>query len=488
MKKNTIPADVLNLITKSKNLKKLGSLKQHPAYESLCNITSFLDQNCHVKCRIWHVINDMWELPTCKICGKQTRWRKEHGCYNTYCSSKCAHADPGVLGRARASLLKNHGEEKAFGTKAFRKKNIENITAKYGTDNVSKITSVKEAKIQTSLKNHGVEHPMKSKAVRTKVSNTNKIKYGHTNFLASDIGKEKLMLHYADNCGIYQSKGEKEVFKFVQSISPNVVANDRTLLFPLELDIVDHQKKVAIEYCGLFWHSEQQGKDKWYHHNKWDRCYELGYQLITIYSDEWEQKSEIIKRKLTHMFQKSNDFCYARKTHIDTIPPDNYRTFFERYHIQGCGTGKLAYGLIHSGEMVACILLKRQGPDYLIDRYATSKRVPGGFSKLISFIEHTLDYRNLLTFADLRWSLGDLYKSTGFVLDKILPPDYSYSHDGIVRRHKFNYRRKNLPRLLKDFDPNLSEKQNCNKNNILRIWDCGKWRWNKPRPNETTVL
>lgn len=478
-----IPEDVLSLIIKSHSMNRLGSLKRHKAYKSLCDITNFLPLNCHVKQRLWHVINNQWHVPTCPICNNYTTWRKEHGKYNKYCSSKCAHQDQDVLNRAKQTLIDNHGEQKVFGTNAFKSANKEHMLNKYGVENISQLDHIKETKKQTSLKNYGVSHPMKSDEIRFKVSSTNKKKYGHSNFLASDIGKEKLYEYYKNNNStMLQSRGETEIFNFVQTLSPNVIQNDRTLIFPLELDIVDKQKKIAIEYCGVFWHSEQQGKDKWYHHTKWKKCKDRGYQLLTIFSDEWEYKKDIIKSKLTYLFQQSDDVCYARNCDILPISMEARQAFFEKYHIQGDGTGKLAYGLIYQQELVAGIILKSNGPDFLIDRYATSKRIPGGFSKLIKFIENTLTYDTLFTFADLRWSTGHLYELNKFMLDKILPPDYSYSKDGICRVHKFNYRRKYLPKLLDNFDPLLSEKQNCNNNKILRIWDCGKQKWVKPNP------
>jgi hypothetical protein len=83
----------------------------------------------------------------------------------------------------------------------------------------------------------------------------------------------------------------------------------------------------------------------------------------------------------------------------------------------------------------------------------------------------------LISFADLRWSNGNLYENTGWELDSVLPPDYYYATNNLERIHKFNYRRKNLPKLLKYFDPELSERENCDNNGILRIWDCGKLRY-----------
>jgi hypothetical protein len=114
---------------------------------------------------------------------------------------------------------------------------------------------------------------------------------------------------------------------------------------------------------------------------------------------------------------------------------------------------------------------------HYLNRYATNCRVPGGFSKLLKYFQTNYEWQQLISFADLRWSNGGLYEKTGWKLDSILPPDYYYSPDGRNRYHKFNYRRKNLPKLLKDFDPELSERENCNNNGILRIWDCGKLRY-----------
>ena len=85
---------------------------------------------------------------------------------------------------------------------------------------------------------------------------------------------------------------------------------------------------------------------------------------------------------------------------------------------------------------------------------------------------------NIITFADLRWGNGHLYQTTGWTLDKIIPPDYSYSYSGGIKRiHKFNFRRNRLACKLRHFDPALSERENCDAAGMLRIWDCGKMRF-----------
>lgn len=55
---------------------------------------------------------------------------------------------------------------------------------------------------------------------------------------------------------------EKEVLDFINSIySGKVINNDRDTISPKELDIYIPEKKFAIEYNGLFWHSEKKVKN-----------------------------------------------------------------------------------------------------------------------------------------------------------------------------------------------------------------------------------
>ena len=82
------------------------------------------------------------------------------------------------------------------------------------------------------------------------------------------------------------SKPENEVAEFVQSLIPNtqIVRNTRSIISPLELDIYIPDKKLAIEFDGILWHSEGVGnKPKKYHIIKTMACKEKGIKLIHIF-------------------------------------------------------------------------------------------------------------------------------------------------------------------------------------------------------------
>jgi hypothetical protein len=280
------------------------------------------------------------------------------------------------------------------------------------------------------------------------------------------------------SCGVTISAGEQELTDYITSLDVVTEQSNRTLIPPYELDVMLPDHNIAIEYCGLRWHSEQLGRDRHYHKRKMDLCAKQNIQILTIYEYEWQQRQEQVKRKIAHMLNKSTEpTIYARKCSIIALSGSQKRKFFDDNHIQGDGPGSITVGLMYNNVIVAAMCFIKQKTQHYLNRYATSCKVPGGFSKLLKHFQQTYNWTTLTSFADLRWSTGQLYKTTSWTLDCIIPPDYSYSADGRSRSHKFNYRRKNLPRLLTDFNPSLSERENCDNNGIYRIWDCGKLRY-----------
>jgi hypothetical protein len=286
-------------------------------------------------------------------------------------------------------------------------------------------------------------------------------------------------------CGVIKSashtssKAEIEISELITRMGITVINNDRSTITPFELDILIPDHNIAIEYCGLYWHSEQQGKDKHYHRRKHDMCAAQGIVLITIFEDEWRFKQPQVISKLKSMLGcRDSATTYARNTTVVDVDVDTKRWFFNNNHIQGNGPGSINLGLCDiNGRLVAVMSFIQQRNQHYLNRYATSCNVPGGFSKLLKHFQTTYNWNKIISFADQRWSTGNLYHKTGWRLDATIAADYSYSPDGINRVHKFNYRRKYLPTLLNSFDPNRSEWENCADNGVLRIWDCGKLRF-----------
>ena len=286
--------------------------------------------------------------------------------------------------------------------------------------------------------------------------------------------------------GEQQSSGEKEVLQFVRGVLPDEVvveSNNRDLLQGKELDIYIPDKNIAIEFNGLYWHSEQAGKTRNYHKKKWEKCQEKGVQLITVWEDDWRDKKGVVKSMLAHKLGVSGGArVFARKTVIKPVDSATARKFCDSYHIQGACGGTCYLGLYtkNGNELVAMSVWRKNKKDIYLDRYCTSQTVVGGFSKLLKHATalFTQDgFNRIITFADREVSDGSLYERTGFKVDSYLPPDYRYVREG-TRYHKFGFRLKrfkNDPELL--YREGLTEGQLAELNGMIRVWDCGKIKY-----------
>lgn len=287
----------------------------------------------------------------------------------------------------------------------------------------------------------------------------------------------------------FVSKGEQDIADFIVSLGLNIVQSDRKTLKRKELDIVVPEKKVAIEFNGVFWHSEPAGKDKDYHRNKWIAAKEAGIQLIQVWEDEWNRNPEQIKRMIAHKLGFSTGRrVFARKTLVQEMSKVAAEKFLNEHHVQGYAAGSYYLGLFEKRDLfspVALLVLRKENANDLnIIRYATSENVVGGFTKLLKYTEKTYEPNAFITFSDHCVSDGGLYENNGFVADKELAPDYRYVVNG-ERKHKFGYRLKRFQDdpALQWFD-GLTERELADLNGIARIWDAGKTRWVK-RCNES---
>jgi len=473
--------------------------------------TDFLPENSSMTQRLWHIIHATQEIPGCRTCGDKVSWDRRNKEYKKYCGNpRCPNIDPQIIEikknktdydkaakKRKETNLEKYGttnflasdlgkskvrqkfndqptEKKKQRYKTATETRKETILKKYGADNISLLNLSNDTIAKLNDKEWLFnEHYVKRKNL-TQIANELNISRG-----ATTVGRYLKRIGLDTLNPIPVSTGEIELRQFLDTLEVEYITNTRSEIAPYELDIFIPSNNLAIEYCGLYWHSEQQGRDRNYHKNKTNRCEQKGIQLLTIYEDEWKQRNVQVKQKISSLLNKDvRPHTYARKTNLVDVDAITKKEFFNDYHIQGDGPSSINIGLEYENEIIAIMgFIKQKNGVFYLNRYATSHRVPGGFSKLLSHFMHNYEWTKIISFADKRWSMGNLYHVSGWNLVKTLPPDYYYSPDGHTRFHKFNYRRNRLPDLLKNFDKTLSERINCDNDGILRIWDCGKLKF-----------
>lgn len=442
--------------------------------------------------------------------------------------------------KRRDTCVSKYGVDHFSKTQEFKDKNRKTLNTKYGVNHNMQISEVAEARNKSWEDKYG-GHPFSNPEIREKIISTNILRYGAPNVMQNENIKSKVFdtankkfnrnnpsqynisdwayerlenekwlsekrklgwsfpaiahhlgvdtttvvsrfkkfnLHY-EPLNIKVSTGQQEVFDYINSLGVKCQLNNRSVITPIEIDIFIPEKKLGIEYCGLYWHNELF-LDKNYHKHKRDRMEEQGYQLITLFEDEWRDNREIVKSILKNKVGKVDNIIHARKCSLSyDINKDDINAFLNNNHLRGEINFSSSVGLYYEGILVSVMTFIIEGTRATLNRFCSKKNmvVSGSASKLLSFfIKNNTNIESILSFSDLRWSNGALYDILGFNLISTNSPDYEYVVNN-NRYHKFLFRKNKMKRKLIKYDENLTEHENALINNIFRIYDCGKLKY-----------
>lgn len=399
---------------------------------------------------------------------------------------------PDIYAKRTQTMRNRYGVEHAMHNRDIYEKQLATIIARYG-ENPAKLERFQEKARQTNVERYGVichtQQHLSPETIQRLDDPLWLAEQHHSQKktltqIAEELGCNITTVHrHCVDRGVkiqhyYESAQQRQLSDWIESLGIEVERNSRDIIEG-ELDIYIPSKKLAIEYCGIFWHCDAHRRmTPTYHMDKLVKCQEKGIRLITLFEDEWMYRQNIVKQKLlTILGQSDQPVVYARKCHIANSTKIQKTEFFDQNHIQGDGPGSITYHLEYDGNPVAMMtFIAQAGNKYVLNRYATSARVPGGFQKLLKYFQVNHQYAEILSFADLRWSEGGVYETSNFKLDKVLPPDYRYVI-GTKTYHKFSFRRKKLETFLPNFDPALSEVQNMRNAEYYRLWNCGLLRY-----------
>lgn len=249
-----------------------------------------------------------------------------------------------------------------------------------------------------------------------------------------------------------------------------------------ELDIVIDDSNIALEYCGLYWHSDAIRPNKNYHKLKLDACNTAGLRLVTIFEDEWINTPDIVKGRLLYALGLNGSSYYGRNCKVVELTAVDARIFLDRYHLQGFTGASIHLGLMHGETLVSVMSFskpKRQTSPHQweLARFVSNGVVVGGASKLFSHFVSLKNPQTIVSFSDNRWYGGGVYTTLGFTHDGDIPPDYYYVK-GLHRSHKSRYRKSRIAaKFGYEFTTNETERDAMRTLGYNRIYDCGKKRW-----------
>lgn len=274
--------------------------------------------------------------------------------------------------KVKQTNLEKYGNEWYTSSNDFKEKSKKSLIKNYGVDHIWKSTEAREKIKQTNLERYKKLFPIQNKKIQEKYKNTMRKKYGvefpiqnkkiknkileskgdkvKKNFFDNLSNRNKNIIplfSYEDYYGInpphkyyweckicntkfidylnsghiprcpvcnpklsHYSKAEKEIVNWLKSKNYNIIENDRKLIQPYEIDIYLPDYNLAIEYNGLFWHSIEINKDKWYHQRKVELAYRKNIRLLHIWENE---EFENIKKTILYYIQNINYYIKVEK-------------------------------------------------------------------------------------------------------------------------------------------------------------------------------
>ena len=211
---------------------------------------------------------------------------------------------------------------------------------------------------------------------------------------------------------------------------------------------------------------------------------DMGYRLITLYENEWKDRKAQVVNLVESVLHKHTTNVFARKCSISEIDKQTAYDFLDKYHIQGkANAGIKAYGLKYNNEIIAVMTFnvhhRGSVKDVVVlNRFAVKSfvSIPGGASKLLSHAIKDLKklkYIKLISWADLRYSYGNVYEKLGFTLDETLSIDYCYynTFTGLLESKQSN------KKGILNTPVGMTELQHTKVLGKERIYDCGKLRF-----------
>lgn len=489
--------------------------------------TSFLPEESKLVLRIFCIQNNIKAIPTCKCslhvanpCTNKVSIHK-HMRFLDFCCKTCAN---------RFNV--KTGTEAHIASEAVQKKIKESLTKKYGVDNVFKLQDVqdriresnlekyggqpicapgiKEKIKQTMLKTHGAEYYSQTATWRELIVKSNQKHLDpHSIKLSYDIewlkeqhnilGKpltqiaKELNLNFTTiwerfrefNIPIIktQSTLEADIQRFInENYSGKKEFNIYGIIGQKELDVFLPEISLAIEANGIFWHSSKF-LDKSYHKNKTDLCEAQGISLLHIYEDEWNNSPEIWKSIILNKINK-NGFTKinGRQCIIDNVPKDLKNRFLEENHLQGKCASTVNLGLFHKNNLVSLMTFSKSrysnAHEWELIRFCSKLKhtVHGAGSKLFKYFITNYHPKSIVSYADRRYSKGEIYKNLGFTHTHTTPENYCYVI-GEQTYSRQSFQKKKLAKKLEVFDCNLTELENTEANGIYRLYNSGQMVW-----------
>lgn len=496
--------------------------------------------------KMYWYYNNISNRPVCPYCGNDVDFINVKSGYAIYCSKVCSNRAPEKKQKVKTTCNEKYGGNAPVCSKKVRAKMESTMLERFGVKNCQQNKEISNRTKNTHITRYGGQGNG-SKLLKDKYINTCFDLYGVDNASKSEVIREKISISkrkniiethdyifdYIEGNGNLLCKCKcphVECNKCIEKefvIDSTVLANRLshgieicTKLLPFkpltskyeliladilrehniefetncrgiiskELDIYIPSKNIAIEFNGMFHHSDER-KPNNYHTNKYNECKEKGIQLISVWEDLYITKYNIVKSVLLSKLGVYNSKIYGRKCRIEVVDSKIANTFYNNNHIQGACNASIHYALIYENNIVSMMSFGKRslGKDcdlqWELIRYCSQLNtcVIGGASKLFNRFIKEYSPDSITSWSSNDISDGSIYKMLKFNYIGSTSSYWYVSKKTCKRFHRSSFSKANLiKKNVITNDDNRSEREIAVSLNFRRIFDSGqsKWIWN----------
>lgn len=389
-------------------------------YNEILEKTSFLSESVSFGERLYCIMNDISEKKVCSAesCQNHVKFDKYCVGYFNFCSPSCVAKSRQRVIPEKPIFIKKDIDNKEFLENESKTKSIVKISKEYDYDLRDVVALFKKHQIE--IKNNG---------------------------------------------------GLKEILGFLKDY-PYEMYSENLCVFP--------EHKLAIQYHNLYdssFNDIETLDQKRSLASLTDDFYQKGIELLHIFENEWldERKKRIWESIIVGKFG-TNSRIFARKCKI--VELSKPKKFFDENHLQGYVPSTFSVGLEYKGEIVAAMSFSKprfnKNYEWELTRYCCKRHnhVVGGASKLLSHFISAKNPANLVSYADRRYSIGNMYRKLGMEYVGKSSCNYYYFKSNVLYS-RIKFQKHKLADVLDIFDPSKTESENVFANGYRRIWDCG---------------
>nr|DAJ82777.1 MAG TPA: endonuclease-like protein [Caudoviricetes sp.] len=259
-----------------------------------------------------------------------------------------------------------------------------------------------------------------------------------------------------------RSKVEIEFEEWFKELGYKVETNTRNEIL-IELDLFLPEKRLAIEFNGLWFHSEKYRASN-YHSNKFNSCNRRNINLLQFTDRESGKRKEVVKDIISKELFINQLEIKKEDCIVDIILFEEAKMFVQRNSLSEDYDFSSSFGLRdNEGNLVKLITLKKNKTNWEIKHIVTKLGVivDGGLNLLMKSIPNN---KNIIYQDNHFYSLSKELERNSFREIKRIPISFQWTNGIVIKSNK---------------DTSLEEK---NSKKWYKFYDAGKtlyeWKTN----------